>query len=72
MRPTVLEVLLLGRSEVEELLIMSEVLKAIEHSFKLKAEGRVIMPPKLYLDLPEYRGLSLVWWELACRLKHNS
>jgi len=35
---------------------MGETLKAIEHTFRLKAEGRTIMPPKLYLDLPEYQG----------------
>jgi ornithine cyclodeaminase/alanine dehydrogenase-like protein (mu-crystallin family) len=50
------EVLLLGRSEIEELLSMGEALKAVEHSFKLKTEGRAIMPPKLYLNLPEYQG----------------
>ncbi|HAZ32109.1 MAG TPA: alanine dehydrogenase, partial [Dehalococcoidia bacterium] len=46
------EVLLLSRSEVEELLSMGEVLKAVEHSFRLEAEGSVHAPPKLYLDLP--------------------
>jgi len=35
---------------------MGEVLKAVEYSFKLKAQGKVIMPPKLYLNLPEYQG----------------
>jgi len=50
------EVLLLSRSEVEELLSMGEVLKAVEHSFRLEAEGSVHAPPKLYLDLPEYHG----------------
>jgi alanine dehydrogenase len=49
-------VLILGRSEIEKLLSMSEAIKAVEYSFKLKAEGRTIMPPKSYLDLPEYRG----------------
>ena len=47
---------LLDRSEIEELLNMGEVLKAVEHAFKLQAEGKAIMPPKLYLDLPEYQG----------------
>jgi alanine dehydrogenase len=50
------EVLLLGRSKIEELLSIGEALKAVEHSFKLKTEGRAIMPPKLYLNLPEYQG----------------
>ena len=35
---------------------MSEALKAVEHAFKLEAEGKAIMPPKLFLDLPEYHG----------------
>ena len=47
---------ILNRSEVEELLNMGEVLKAVERAFKLQAEGETIMPPKLYLDLPEYQG----------------
>jgi aldehyde:ferredoxin oxidoreductase len=49
---TLPEVLLLGRSEIEELLSMGEALKAVEHSFRLKAEGETTMPPKLYLNLP--------------------
>ena len=49
-------VLLINRTQVEELLNMSEALRAVEYGFRLQAEGRVIMPPKLYLDLPEYRG----------------
>jgi alanine dehydrogenase len=50
------EVLLLNRREIEELLSMDEALKEVEHSFKLEAEGKTIMPPKLYLNLPQYRG----------------
>ena len=50
------EVLLLGRSEIEELLSIGEALKAVEHSFRLKTEGGTIMPPKLYLNLPQYQG----------------
>jgi alanine dehydrogenase len=53
---TLPEVLLLGRSEIEELLSMGEALKAVEHSFRLKAEGETTMPPKLYLNLPQYQG----------------
>jgi alanine dehydrogenase len=50
------EVLLLGRREIEELISMSEALKAVEQAFKLQIEGTTIMPPKLYLNLPEYQG----------------
>jgi len=53
---TATEVLLLGRSEIEELLNMGEAIKAVEHSFRLKTEGGTIMPPKLYLNLPQYQG----------------
>lgn len=49
-------ILVLGRSQIEELLFMKEALRAVEHSFKLEAEGKVIMPSKLYLDLPQYHG----------------
>ena len=48
--------LVLNRRETEGLLRMDEVLKAVEYAFKLQAEGKVIMPPKLYLDLPKYLG----------------
>ena len=48
--------LLLGKGEIEELLGMSEVLKTVENAFKLKAQGKTIMPPKIYLDLSEYQG----------------
>jgi len=50
------KVLVLSRREIEEFLSMGEVLKAVEHAFKLQAEGKIIMPPKLYLNLPEYQG----------------
>ena len=53
---TLPEVLILGRSEIEQLLSMGEAIKAVEHSFRLRAEGETIMPPKLYLDLPQYQG----------------
>ena len=50
------QVLTLGRHEVEGLLSMSEALAEVEKAFRLEAEGKAIMPPKLYLDLPEYQG----------------
>jgi alanine dehydrogenase len=48
--------LFLNRREIEKNLNMDEVLKAVEYAFKLEGEGQVIMPPKLYLDLPKYQG----------------
>jgi alanine dehydrogenase len=50
------EVLLLGGREIKELLSMGEALKAVEQSFRLQTNGKTIMPPKLYLDLPQYQG----------------
>jgi len=50
------EVLILAKREIQELLSIDEALKAVEYAFKLKAGGRVIMPPKLYLNLPQYQG----------------
>ena len=50
------EVLLLGGREIKELLSMGEALKAVEQSFRLQTNGETIMPPKLYLDLPQYQG----------------
>ncbi|MFH1016058.1 MAG: ornithine cyclodeaminase family protein [Chloroflexota bacterium] len=48
--------ILLGRREIEELLGMDEVVKAVERAFILKAKGEAVMPPKIYLDLPKYHG----------------
>lgn len=48
--------LLLSRSEIEELLSMGEAVKAVEEAFRLTAEGKAAMPPKLYLDLSDYYG----------------
>ena len=50
------KILLLRRREIEELLSLIEALKAVEKAFKLKAQGKAIMPSKIYLDLPEYHG----------------
>jgi alanine dehydrogenase len=48
---------ILTRREIQGLLSnIGEALKAVEYAFKLSAEGRVIVPPKLYLDLPQYQG----------------
>jgi len=50
------EVLILAKREIQELFSIGEALKAVEYAFKLKAGGRVVMPPKLYLNLPQYQG----------------
>jgi len=51
-----LKTLLLSRREVEQQLSMAEILEVVENAFKLKAQGKAIMPCKIYLELPEYHG----------------
>ncbi len=50
------QTLLIGREEVKNLLGMTETLRIVEKAFVLKAQGKAIMPCKIYLDLPEYHG----------------
>ena len=51
-----LTTILLSRGEIEQQLSMKEVLEVVENAFKLKAQGKAIMPCKIYLELPEYHG----------------
>ena len=39
--------IVLSRQEIEELFSMCEALEVVEYAFKLEAEGKYIMPPKL-------------------------
>lgn len=48
--------LLLSKLEIKEYLKMNDVLEAVERAFSQEGEGKVVMPPKLYLDLPKYQG----------------
>lgn len=51
---------------------MAEAIVAVERVFKQKAEGRVAMPPKLYLNLPQYNGdfrAMPAWVEGAAGIK---
>lgn len=48
--------LVLTDREVEELVTMHEAVKAVEHGFVALGEGRAQMPPKVYLDFPEFSG----------------
>ena len=50
------EIFILGKRETEQLLTVAEAIAAVECAFKLKAQGKAIMPPKLYLDMPEFAG----------------
>ncbi len=49
-------VLLIGFRQSQRLLNMREALQAVEYAFKLEGKGKVVVPPKQYLDLPEYQG----------------
>lgn len=48
--------LILSRRVVKELLSVEDAIDAVERSFMLAARNEVIMPPKLYLELPSYVG----------------
>jgi len=48
--------LLLKKEDIASILTMADALKAVERAFVLKAEGKTIMPAKIYLDLPQYHG----------------
>lgn len=50
------EVLLLNYSEVAESLPIADAIEAVERAFKDFADGRALMPAKLYLDFPQYSG----------------
>ena len=49
-------VLLLTKSEVEQLLSMRETIEAVEEAFRAKGMGRVQMPPKSYVFFREFNG----------------
>lgn len=48
--------LVLTRAQTQELLTMKETLELVEYAFRLYGEGKVVMPPKLYLDDPTNLG----------------
>lgn len=50
------EILLLSDSEVREALPVADAIEAIERVFIQFADGLALMPPKLYLDFPQYAG----------------
>lgn len=50
------QVLLLGSHEVVQLLSIDEALKAVERALVLEVQGATVMPPKLYLNLPQHEG----------------
>jgi alanine dehydrogenase len=48
--------LIISRSEVEAVVDAARVLEVIEDAFKAHGRGRVLMPPRLRLELKEYGG----------------
>ena len=50
------EAILLNEKQVEALITMKDAINAVEKALKLQAQGKVNMPPKLYLELPEFGG----------------
>jgi len=50
------KVLILSKPQVQELLTMNAALEEVEHAFKLKALGKTVMPPKVYLNNPTGQG----------------
>lgn len=50
------EILLLNDSEVRACLIMREAIESVEKAFADFGSGHAQMPPKVYLDFPQYEG----------------
>ncbi len=48
--------LILDRKTIKGLISVKESIAAIEEAFRLHGEGKVEMPPKVYLRLDKYRG----------------
>jgi alanine dehydrogenase len=49
-------VMLVSADRIKEELSMRETIKVVENAFKLQAQGKTIMPCKMYLDLVEHHG----------------
>ena len=49
-------ILFLNASAVEKLYPMKSALKVVRKAFTEHAEGKLQMPPKVYLDIPEHQG----------------
>ena len=51
-----MKTLVLTHSDVRSLLSMAMVIPAVEQAFAAHGRGEVLMPPKVYVDLPEHHG----------------
>lgn len=50
------EFLEINQSQVDQVLNMEKVMSAVEEAFKEYSAGEAKMPPKIYLDLPQFNG----------------
>ncbi|HDM36539.1 MAG TPA: ornithine cyclodeaminase family protein, partial [Candidatus Syntrophoarchaeum butanivorans] len=50
------ETLILMHKDIKDLIEMKKVIEAVENAFRGFEEGLCRMPPKVYLDLPEFSG----------------
>lgn len=51
-----MKILFISRTEIEELLLMHDVIRAVEEAFRAKGLGKVQMPSKSYVYLDRYGG----------------
>jgi alanine dehydrogenase len=50
------DTLILTERDARKLVSIREAIPLVEEAFKLKALGKVRMPPKIYVEIPEYSG----------------
>lgn len=48
--------LILSRKDINSLISMKQAIAAVEKVFGEYGRGRAVMPPKIYLDLPQFKG----------------
>lgn len=51
-----METLLFGPEDIANSIDMAAVVKAVEQAFKAYANGKAVMPPKSYVELPQHNG----------------
>lgn len=66
------KVMVLSESDVKKFLAMPDTLKAVELAFRHHAEGKSVMPAKVYVDLPQHGGdfrAMPAYIDAACGIK---
>ena len=69
---TMHKVIILNEKDVKKILTMAETLNAVELAFRGEAEGKAVMPSKVYVDLPQHGGdfrAMPAYIDKACGLK---